>query len=131
MNTTGQPLAALQRDIGAMAGLLRVMGNPQRLSILCLLAERECPVAEIGAALGISQPGLSQHLAQLRDAGFVKTRREARHIHYALADARIRRLLEALDANTDAPRAALAPTATRRPIGEAAQFARVQTRPRR
>ena len=130
MTAPDDPLDPLPRDPESMAALLRVMGNANRLSILCLLAERECPVAEIGAALGIRQPALSQQLAHLRDSGFVKTRREARHVHYALADARVRRLLDALNIGADATRAEAPPPEPPRAPGEAAQFARVRGRPR-
>ncbi|MCC5983201.1 MAG: helix-turn-helix transcriptional regulator [Rhodobacteraceae bacterium] len=131
MTADSDPLAALRRDPEAMAALLRVMGNASRLSILCLLAERECPVAEIGAVLGIRQPALSQQLAQLRDAGFLQTRRESRRIHYALADTRIRAVLAALGIGTTREPTVAAPAmppAPRRPLGEAARFARVQGR---
>lgn len=135
MTARADPLATLRRDPEAMAALLRVMGNASRLSILCLLAERECPVAEIGAALGIRQPALSQQLAQLRDAGFLQTRRESRRIYYALADGRVRAVLEALGigAASDriAPHAPAIAPAPRRDFGEAARFARVQGRPPR
>lgn len=66
------------------ARLLRALANPQRLEILCLLAEGEMPVATLNSRLALSQSALSQHLAVLRAEGIVGTRREATSIHYSL-----------------------------------------------
>ena len=50
-------------------------------------------MGELQARVPLSQSALSQHLAVLRREGLVSTRREAQNIHYALADARVRRLI--------------------------------------
>lgn len=78
------------------AQFLQLLANPQRLRILCALAGREHSVSALGDVVELSQSALSQHLAKLREAGLVATRREAQVIHYRLADARAARLLEVL-----------------------------------
>ena len=65
---------------------LRVFAQPQRLMILSYLLGGERQVADIEAATGVTQPALSQQLAELRRADLVKTRREAKQVHYRLAD---------------------------------------------
>ncbi|MEH3116395.1 MAG: metalloregulator ArsR/SmtB family transcription factor [Methylorubrum populi] len=70
----------------AMVERLRALAQPQRLMVLALLLEGERAVGEIEAATGIGQPALSQQLAELRRAGLVTTRREARMIFYSIAD---------------------------------------------
>lgn len=67
--------------------LLKSMGNPQRLRILCLLnkSSRAMAVHELNEALCIGQSALSQHLANLRQAGLVNTRRQAQTIFYSVA----------------------------------------------
>lgn len=65
---------------------LRVFAQPQRLMILSCLLGGERQVADIEAATGVTQPALSQQLAELRRADLVKTRREAKQVHYRLAD---------------------------------------------
>ncbi len=65
---------------------LRVFAQPQRLMILSYLLGGERQVADIAAATGVTQPALSQQLAELRRAELVKTRREAKQVHYRLAD---------------------------------------------
>lgn len=100
----------------AAAALLKVLGNAQRLRILCLLVEGEHSVGEINAQVALSQSALSQHLAVLREQGLVSTRREAQTIHYALAEGPARAILETLHALycPATPAARRAPEASRR-----------------
>ena len=67
------------------SNLLRIMSNQWRLLILCHLAQKEMSVHELTDVVGLSQSGLSQHLAILRRERIVQTRREAQSIHYSLA----------------------------------------------
>ena len=76
--------------------LLRTLGNPNRLMILCLLAEDEMSVGEINARIPLSQSALSQHLAVLRQDGLVTTRRESQSIHYRIVDGNARRVIALL-----------------------------------
>jgi len=68
--------------------LLKNMGNSQRLRILCMLnkADKELSVGDLCGQLNISMSALSQHLAKLRDAKLVNTRRRAQTILYSVAD---------------------------------------------
>jgi DNA-binding transcriptional ArsR family regulator len=76
--------------------VLKLLGNPQRLLIACLLCEGEYAVSEIDEKLGIRQPTLSQQLGALREAGVIEGRKEAKAVIYHLADERVRHLLDAL-----------------------------------
>jgi DNA-binding transcriptional ArsR family regulator len=76
--------------------ILKLLGNPQRMLIACLLCEGEYAVSEIEEKLGIHQPTLSQQLGALREAGLIEGRRHAKAVIYSLADARTRSLLDAL-----------------------------------
>ena len=98
MDATPQDgLALLQARAAEAAALLRLLANENRLLLLCHLAGRgELPVGELTAAIGVSQSAVSQHLAMLREAGLVATRREAQSIHYRLADPRAAHLLQVL-----------------------------------
>jgi len=78
------------------ARLLRALANPQRLEILCLLAEGETPVAALNRRLALSQSALSQHLGVLRAEGIVGTRRAATSIHYSLLPGPAAELMGAL-----------------------------------
>jgi ArsR family transcriptional regulator, virulence genes transcriptional regulator len=68
----------------AAAALLRSLANPQRLMILCHLAEGALSVSELNVRVPLSQSALSQHLARLREAGLVATTRSAQTIVYSL-----------------------------------------------
>ncbi len=63
-----------------------------------LRSEGELPVGAIAARLGVTQPGVSNHLACLRWCGFVSTRREHRTVFNFVADERVLTLLEVGDA---------------------------------
>lgn len=72
---------------------LKELANAKRLMVLCTLMEQEMSVAQLNEQIPLSQSALSQHLARLREAGFVRTRKEAQTVYYRLADERVRRLL--------------------------------------
>ena len=78
------------------AALMRGLANPERLMLLCALADCERCVFELARATGIQQPTLSQQLGVLRDEGLVATRREGKFIHYRVASAPALELLAAL-----------------------------------
>ncbi len=65
--------------------LFRALADETRLRCLALLvAEDELCVCELTHALGVSQPMISRHLANLREAGVVSDRRAGQWIHYRL-----------------------------------------------
>jgi DNA-binding transcriptional ArsR family regulator len=90
------PFPALAEQAEKVAELLKLLGNPQRLMISCLLAEGAFAVSEIEARLGIRQPSLSQQLGALREAGVIQGRREAKAVIYQLSNPQIATLLAAL-----------------------------------
>jgi ArsR family transcriptional regulator, virulence genes transcriptional regulator len=90
-------LAALQQKAAEAARLLKLLGNANRLLLLChLVAEGEMAVGALAEAVGLSQPALSQHLALLREDGLLATRREAQTVFYRLADPKAAALLTLL-----------------------------------
>jgi len=78
--------------------LLWALANEHRLRILCLLEGGERSVGDLAQHLGLSQSSLSQHLARLRKAGIVATRREGVTIFYRIADQDALALAKALSA---------------------------------
>ncbi len=78
------------------AALLALLANSHRLRILCALQAGEHSVSELEDVVDLSQSALSQHLAKLREAKVVSTRREAQCIHYAIADDRVGQVLALL-----------------------------------
>ena len=78
-------MAKLQSSALRACNLLKAMANPTRLMVLCQIAEGEKSVGELEQAVGLSQSGLSQHLAVLRRKKLVTTRRVRQTIFYSLA----------------------------------------------
>lgn len=72
-------------DLAQYVGTLNLLGDESRLRLCALLRERELSVTELVRATGISQSRVSTHLARLREAGFVRDRRDGQHAFYALA----------------------------------------------
>lgn len=83
----------LTKKSSEASALMGLLANPHRLQILCELQKGERSVGELEAIVDLSQSALSQHLAKLRAAEVVKTRRDAQTIHYSISDARLSRLL--------------------------------------
>lgn len=62
----------------------KALGEPTRIKILKLLAEREMCVCELMDVLEMNQPRISQHLRVLKEAGVLKERKQAQWIYYSL-----------------------------------------------
>lgn len=81
-------LQSLERKAADVAAILGALANERRLMILCRLVEwGEANVTALAEEANLSQSALSQHLAKLRAAGIVATRRDAQTIYYRLASA--------------------------------------------
>ena len=70
--------------------VFRALGDPVRCAMIERLAAGELPAGEVGRGLPVSQPGASQHLKVLRDAGVVAVRRDGRRRLYRLVPERLR-----------------------------------------
>ena len=71
------------------ADFLKKLANPNRLMIVCALVDGERSVRDLEDTLGIRQPGLSQQIAELREAGFIVGRKQSKSVFYRLADGRV------------------------------------------
>ncbi len=71
------------------AAVGRALSDPKRLCVLESLAVGELSVSDLSSRVGCQVPNMSQHLAVLRSAGLVASRRVGSTIYYRLADARI------------------------------------------
>ena len=85
------------RDNADAAGqLLKALGNPDRLLLLCQLVHGEMNVGELEDRLKIVQPTLSQQLGVLRREGLVGTRRDGRQIYYRISSPQALLIIETL-----------------------------------
>lgn len=75
---------------------LKQLANKTRLMVLCSLLEKELSVSDLLTNIPVTQPVLSQHLALLREADLVATRRDGQTIYYRLADERVKKTISLL-----------------------------------
>ena len=79
-------LQAMRAHAGEAVAMLKLLGNEDRLLLLCQLSMQERTVGELEQLTGITQPTLSQQLGVLR--------REGKFIWYQLADQRALQLMQ-------------------------------------
>src|SRR6476646_2190000 len=65
---------------------LNLLGDESRLRLCALLRDRELCVTDLVRVTGIAQSRVSTHLGRLRDAGFVRDRRDGTQTFYVLAE---------------------------------------------
>jgi len=78
----------LSADVASLATTLKIISEPNRLRILCLLqnGEEYC-VCELTEHLGdISQSLLSHHIADLREAGLIVGEKRGLRVYYKLTE---------------------------------------------
>lgn len=86
-------------QVDAAVESFRMLADPTRLRLLWLLCGAEYDVTGLAEAVEAARPAVSQHLAKLRIAGLVATRRDGRRAVYRARGGHVRRLLaEALEA---------------------------------
>ena len=78
----------MRHQLTQLEDLFKALADETRLRILGLLAGGEICVCHIHESLRITQPKASRHLAYLRRAGLVETRREGLWVYYRLSDSR-------------------------------------------
>ena len=64
--------------------IFKALSDETRLRIIKLFEQGELCVCDITAALDMVQPKVSFHLSTLKDAGFIKDRKQGKWIHYSL-----------------------------------------------
>jgi DNA-binding transcriptional ArsR family regulator len=72
---------------------LRLLADATRIKILWALLQGESSVTCLADLVGATPTAVSQHLAKLRLAGLVKSRREGTFVYYTAADTHVRNLL--------------------------------------
>ncbi len=78
------------------SAVLKAMSNEHRLMVLCALLDSEMSVSEINDVVPLSQSALSQHLAALRKAELVATRRESQTIYYRVSNGAVLQIISVL-----------------------------------
>lgn len=74
----------MEDTIEKMSSFLKLVGDKTRLTVLGYLKEKELCVCDLVDLVGMSQPGISQHLKKLRIAGIIQERREGTWAYFRL-----------------------------------------------
>lgn len=89
-------LEKMEENVETASQLLKAIASPNRLMLLCALAEGEKSVSELADVLDLRQATVSQHLARLRQEDLVETRREAQSVFYSIADKTAEKIIQLL-----------------------------------
>jgi DNA-binding transcriptional ArsR family regulator len=73
--------------------VFRMLADATRVQLLWALADREMSVNDLAERVGKPAPSVSQHLAKLRMARLVRTRREGTQVFYRLENDHVRQLV--------------------------------------
>ena len=84
-------LADEQADL--VVEVFRMLADATRVQLLWALADRELSVNDLAARVAKPAPSVSQHLAKLRMARLVRTRRDGTQVFYRLDNDHVRQLV--------------------------------------
>jgi ArsR family transcriptional regulator len=88
--------------------VFKALSEETRLRIIKLLEHGELCVCDIVAALDMSQPKVSFHLAVLKEAGFIRDRKQGKWTHYYVDDSDLLRRFLILSVTEKIPADAVA-----------------------
>lgn len=71
------------------AEVCKTLSNAKRLEILSILRDDEMTVGDIVNTMKISKANVSQHLAIMRTAGILETRRDGLNIYYCISNSKV------------------------------------------
>jgi DNA-binding transcriptional ArsR family regulator len=91
-DTVGRPRID-EDQVALIVEVFRMLSDSTRVQVLWALADRELSVNELAEYVGKPAPSVSQHLAKLRMARLVRTRRAGTTIHYSLENEHVRQLV--------------------------------------
>ncbi|MQA62279.1 MAG: metalloregulator ArsR/SmtB family transcription factor [Actinophytocola sp.] len=100
--------SALTEDAAVeMAAAFKALGDPVRLRLLSMIAtaqaEQGVCVCELTPAFALSQPTISHHLKQLRQAGLIACERRGTWVYYWVMPGAIERLTAVLAGTVGEP----------------------------
>ncbi len=89
-----EPTAIDAATANDVAAAMQALAAPSRVLILGRLRTGACAVGELAAAVGMSQPAVSQQLRVLRHLGLVVGERRGRNVVYELHDDHVAALVD-------------------------------------
>jgi len=81
-------------QVDLVVEVFRMLADATRVRVLWALLDGELPVNELAVQLGKPQSAVSQHLAKLRMARLVQTRKQGAQVFYRVENEHVRQLVE-------------------------------------
>ena len=82
------------KELDALSAFFKMMGDPTRIKMMCVMAQGEMCVQDIASALDMTKSAISHQLRTLKQARLVKARRNGKNTFYSLDDEHIKRIIE-------------------------------------
>lgn len=80
-------------QVGLIVEVFRMLSDATRVQLLWALVDRELSVTELADTVGKPAASVSQHLAKLRMARLVGTRREGTNVYYSIENSHVAQLV--------------------------------------
>jgi ArsR family transcriptional regulator, zinc-responsive transcriptional repressor len=94
MNADNRSIELLAEDqVNLIVEVFRMLADSTRIRVLWALTDGELSVNELAEKVGKPAPSVSQHLAKLRMARLVRTRRAGTTIYYSLENEHVQQLV--------------------------------------
>src|SRR5882757_10785718 len=93
MHASNEEVRLPDDQVGLVVEVFRMLADATRVQVLWSLANHEMSVNELAEHVGKPAPSVSQHLAKLRMARLVRTRRDGTTIFYTLENEHVRQLV--------------------------------------
>ncbi|MEU8898007.1 metalloregulator ArsR/SmtB family transcription factor [Nocardia sp. NPDC048505] len=93
MNADSRSAPLDEDQVGLVVEVFRMLADHTRVQVLWALVDRELSVNDLAGQVGKPAPSVSQHLAKLRMARLVRTRRAGTTIYYSLENEHVRQLV--------------------------------------
>jgi DNA-binding transcriptional ArsR family regulator len=93
MHANTKPLPWADDVVTLAVEVLRMLADPTRLQIAGLLLDDEKSVSQLATELDKPVPGISQHLAKMRMARLVTTRKQGTSVLYRVENGHVRQLV--------------------------------------
>lgn len=90
-NSSAEPIP--EDQVNLIVEVFRMLADATRIQVLWALTGGESAVNELAEKVGKPAPSVSQHLAKLRMARLVRTRRAGTTIYYSLENEHVRQLV--------------------------------------
>lgn len=94
MQSPSDPAIPPSDQVDLAVEVFRMLADPTRISLLWLLLDDEFSVNDLANFSGKAQTSVSQHLAKLRMARLVQTRRQGNQIFYRIESDHVRQLVQ-------------------------------------